>query len=216
MPLGSSPAHLSGIWGRWWLTPGRDLAYGHKYALLALLMHRHLKPCDQGASPQFPGVLVGPPHVRKCHQMSSKEHIQLGWVVRWVLSTPPGHPTAGRCVRVVPVLPVLLCTRPARARPSIGGQSPTPAPRQLPWSPPRGWCSFRLPHSTLCSLAHIRPRGSKSRPETMYCLAALHRVGKASPVADEVTGGWRMGLLQTSSKTEATCAFLWLVSPHLK
>ena len=64
--------------------------------------------------------------------------MQLGWVVRWVLSTPPGHPTAGRCGRVVPVLPLLLCTRPARARPSVGGQSPTPAPRQLPWSPPRG------------------------------------------------------------------------------
>jgi hypothetical protein len=32
--------------------------------------------CDiylQGISPQFPGVLVGPPHVRKCHQMSSME-----------------------------------------------------------------------------------------------------------------------------------------------
>ena len=50
----------------------------------------------------------------------------------------------------------------------------------------------------------------------MYCLAALHRVGKVSPVADEVTGGWHMGLFQTSSKTEATGAFLWLVSPHLK
>ena len=98
----------------------------------------------QGISPQFPGVLVGPPHVRKCHQMSSKEHIQLGWVVRWVLSSPPGHPAAGRGVRVVPVLPLLLCTRPARARPSIGGQSPTPAPRQLPWSPPRAWRSGRL------------------------------------------------------------------------
>jgi hypothetical protein len=32
------------------------------------------------------------PPVRKCHQMSSKEHMQLGWVVRWVLSTPPGPP----------------------------------------------------------------------------------------------------------------------------
>jgi hypothetical protein len=31
--------------------------------------------CVQRISPQFPGVLVGPPHVRKCHQMSSKEHI---------------------------------------------------------------------------------------------------------------------------------------------
>jgi hypothetical protein len=75
------------------------------------------------------GARWTPPPVRKCHQMSSKEHIQLGWVVRWALSTPPGHPTAGRCGRVVPVLPLLLCTRPARARPSVGGQSPPPAPR---------------------------------------------------------------------------------------
>jgi hypothetical protein len=86
----------------------------------------------QGGSPQFPWVLVGPPPVRKCHQMSSKEHMQLvqvGWVVRWVLSTLPGHPTAGRCGRVVPVPPLLLCTRlAARARPSVGGQSPPPAP----------------------------------------------------------------------------------------
>jgi hypothetical protein len=35
--------------------------------------------------PLFPGVLVGPPPVRKCHHMSPKEHMQLGWVVRWVL-----------------------------------------------------------------------------------------------------------------------------------
>jgi hypothetical protein len=35
----------------------------------------------QGISPLFPGVLVGPPHVRKCHQTPSKEHMQLGWVV---------------------------------------------------------------------------------------------------------------------------------------
>jgi hypothetical protein len=27
----------------------------------------------------------------RCHQ-KSKEHIQLGWVVHWVLSTPPGPP----------------------------------------------------------------------------------------------------------------------------
>jgi hypothetical protein len=49
----------------------------------------------QGGSSQFPGVLVGTPHVRKCHQMSSKEHIQLGWVVRWVLSTPPALALGG-------------------------------------------------------------------------------------------------------------------------
>jgi hypothetical protein len=110
----------------------------------------------QGGSSQFPGVLVGTPHVRKCHQMSSKEHIQLGWVVRWVLSTPPGHPAARRCVRVVPVLPLLLCTRPARARPSIGGQSPTPAPRQLPWSVESSPALVISPVSVL----RFRPAGS--------------------------------------------------------
>jgi hypothetical protein len=50
----------------------------------------------------------------------------------------------------------------------------------------------------------------------MYCLAALRTVGKGSHVVDEVTGEWRMGLFQTSSKMEATGVFLWLVSPHLK
>jgi hypothetical protein len=34
------------------------------------------------------GARWTPPPVRKCHQMSSKEHIQLGWVVRWVLIAP--------------------------------------------------------------------------------------------------------------------------------
>jgi hypothetical protein len=64
--------------------------------------------CCQGISPQFPGVLVGPPRVRKCYQMSSKEHIQLGWVpgssvgsLVLSLSTPPGHPAARRSVRAV-------------------------------------------------------------------------------------------------------------------
>jgi hypothetical protein len=50
---------------------------------------------------------------------------------RWVLSTPipSGHPAAGWCGRIVSVLPLLLCTRPARSRPSVGVQSPPPAPR---------------------------------------------------------------------------------------
>jgi hypothetical protein len=92
-----------------------------------------------GLDPIACGVLVGPPPPPFAsaikNKMSSKEHIQLGWVVRWVLSTPPGHPAAGWCFRFVSVLPLLLCTRPARARPSIGGQSPPPpAPRSALWS----------------------------------------------------------------------------------
>jgi hypothetical protein len=102
---------------------------------------RRLVGCggQQGISPQFrlfPGVLVGPPptfaSAIKFHQKSTSNSAGSS-VGSLALSTPPGHPTAGRCVRVVPVPPLLLCTRPARARPSIGGQSSTPAPRQLPW-----------------------------------------------------------------------------------
>jgi hypothetical protein len=52
----------------------------------------------QGGSTQFPGVIVGPLPVRKCHQMLPKEHMQLGWVVRRVLSTPP-RPPHGWAVR---------------------------------------------------------------------------------------------------------------------
>jgi hypothetical protein len=83
----------------------------------------------RGGSPQFPGVLVGPLlplAVRKCHQMPyviKRAHAtRLGRPLG--LITHPGYPAAGRRGRVVPVPPLLLCTRPARARPSIGGQSP--------------------------------------------------------------------------------------------
>jgi hypothetical protein len=149
-----TPAHAAAEWGKKASSSSSAVS-----ALGALLPHNKIpthvdlsrNPIDdrvlgdrragepQGGSSQFPGVLVGPPPTFvKCHQKSTSN--SAGWVVRWVLSTPPpGHPAARRCVRVVPVLPLLLCTRPARARPSIGGQSSTPAPRQLPWSPPRGW-----------------------------------------------------------------------------
>jgi hypothetical protein len=56
-----------------------------------------MTPYPQGISPQFPGVLVGPPHVRKCHQMPSKEHIQLATRLGrplgpGSLAPPPGPP----------------------------------------------------------------------------------------------------------------------------
>ena len=163
-----------------------------------------------------------PPRVRKCHQPSAIRCHQKSTsnsagspVGRWVLSTPPGHPAARRRVRVVPVLPLLLCTRPARARPSIGGQSPTPAPRQVPWSPPRAGAlagyRTRISTSWLTKAA-----ASKSRLEAMYCLVALRRLAQAPPVADEVTGGNQIGVFRTPSKRKPAGAFLWLVSPHLK
>jgi hypothetical protein len=45
----------------------------------------------------------------KCHQNQKSTSNSVGSSVG-SLAPPPGHPTAGRCVRVVPVLPVLLCT----------------------------------------------------------------------------------------------------------
>ena len=166
-----------------------------------------------GVSPQFPGVLVGPLPVRKCHQVSLKEHMQLGWVARWVLSAPPGHPTAGRCVlcvRVVPVLPLLLCTRPARARPSVGGESPTPAPRQLPWSPPRlALAVTALEKSSLYSRLEIETRD--------YVLPlALRRLAQPDLLANEVTGGDQIGVFRTPSKRKPTGAFPLAFKPHLK
>jgi hypothetical protein len=75
---------------------------------------------------QFPWVLVGPPSVRKCHQMSSKEHMQLGWVVRWVLSTPPGHPTAGGWAAQPPIVSQRRARGPApdppRNHPRVQGE----------------------------------------------------------------------------------------------
>jgi hypothetical protein len=93
---------------------------------------------------------------------------------------PPGHPAAGRwavCVsRVVPVLPLLLCTRPARARPSIGGDwgskvkaplLPLRASSRLPWSAervsPPGAGALECGNRRLPSDWLIRPSGPKSR-----------------------------------------------------
>jgi hypothetical protein len=91
--------------------------------------------CAQAQATQFPGVLVGrwtPPPFEsaiKWHQKSTSNSAGSP-VGSLALGTPPGHPTTGWCGRgVVPVPPLLLCTRPARARPSVGGQSPPPAPR---------------------------------------------------------------------------------------
>jgi hypothetical protein len=53
-----------------------------------------------------------------------KKTLQLGWVVHWALSIPPGHPATGRCGLVVPAVPPShLFTRPPRARPSVRVQN---------------------------------------------------------------------------------------------
>jgi hypothetical protein len=61
----------------------------------------------------------------KCHQKSTYNSAP-AWVVRWILSTPPSHPAAGRCGRVVPVLPLrLLRLHPPQ---HAAAQPPSPAP----------------------------------------------------------------------------------------
>jgi hypothetical protein len=75
----------------------------------------------------------------RCHQKSTSNSAgsSVGSLVL-SLSTPPGHPAPrGSAVCAcrassTPVLPLLLCTRPARARPSVGGQRPTPNSRSAP------------------------------------------------------------------------------------
>jgi hypothetical protein len=140
--------------GRAYVWPGRVGGGLCRGALLNSL------GCSLDPPPPFASAI-------RCHQKSTSNSAGPS-VGRWVLlSTPPGPPpAAGRCGRVVPVPPfLLLCTfyfvlalrlRELGLRPSIGVQSSTPAPRQLPWGPPRGWpgwCSCRLPHSASCSQA---------------------------------------------------------------
>jgi hypothetical protein len=120
----------------------------------------------QGVSPQFPVVCgarrvldtrysIAPPAfaIHKCPQMSSQRAHPTrqgrgSSVVRWVLSlvvlsTPPrATPRLGGVYvscQYPPCSFVLALLRELGLRPSVGGQRPTPAPRQLPWGPaPRG------------------------------------------------------------------------------
>jgi hypothetical protein len=177
-------------------------------------------------NPQFPGVCsldVGPPHVRKCHPPSNviqrAPHPTFGWVVRWALSTPP---------RAIPRLGgVCACRASASLAPLYSpcassafdwGSKPHSHSRSAP-APVRSSPGLVLSSTATGdfraarSLGHLAPNRD-SRPCTASQPCA--EPGEPPPVADEVTGGWRMGLFQTSSKTEATGAFLWLVSPHLK
>jgi hypothetical protein len=114
------------------------------------------RPPPRGDLLSFLGCSLEPPafaRAIKCHQKSTSN--SAGSSVG-SLAPPRATPRLGGVYvscQYFP-LPLLLCTRPARARPSVGGQSPTPAPRQLPWSPPRAWRSGRLAYSNFEQLAH--------------------------------------------------------------
>jgi hypothetical protein len=151
-------------------------------------------------------LVVGPPRVRKCHcaikchqkSTSNSAGSSVGSLAPPRASTPR---LGGVCVSCQYfACSFVLALRELGLR--LGVKAPLPLRASsrgvLPGPGALEYGNRRLSTSWL-----IRPRGSKSRPETMYCLAALRRVGKTSPVADEVTGGWRMGLFQTSSKTKS-------------
>jgi hypothetical protein len=85
---------------------------------------------SRGALSNFLGCSLDPfpfASAIKCHQKSTCNSAgsSIGSLAPPPRATRP--PTAGRCGRVVPVLPLLLCTRPARACPSVGWGSTPPS-----------------------------------------------------------------------------------------
>jgi hypothetical protein len=120
------------------------------------LLPRALWSGGLGFAAQGPGCALAPVHLVAPSLCPENPGPGLCFLPRNFPGWPwnPAYPAAGRCVRVVPVPPLLLCTRPARARLLIGGQSPTPAPRQLPWAHQRQ--SKRL---SQLGLPRLMPRG---------------------------------------------------------
>jgi hypothetical protein len=117
--------------------PGASLVQLAKSSNLAAILTAQ----TSGALLSFLGCSLDPPPFAsaiKCHQKntSNSARSSVG-----SLASPRATPRLGGvCVSCQHLPCSFVLTRPARSRPSIGGQSPTPAPRQLPWSPPRGWC----------------------------------------------------------------------------
>jgi hypothetical protein len=195
------------------LTALFPLAYFIAFRLFCFLVVRPGAEACRGSPLTPPSVLsflgcsLDPPTFAsaiKCHQTSTSN--SAGSSPVGSLAPPRATPRLGRrrggvCVSCQPVPPLLLCTRPARARPSIGGQSPTPAPRQLPWSPPRAWRSGRLaalqfrrnPQFAIsCSL----PVCAKSRSRGTMHFVTVRRVVRGPVAAKRSNERWRMGLFQ--------------------
>jgi hypothetical protein len=104
------------------------------------------------------GARWTPPHVRKCHQMSSKEHMQLGWVILWVLRTAPPRATprlGGAALRPLPLCTFAICL-------GLGGVAP---PLAVPRAA-RGTCrgGRRACWSPFCFAAGQGPRDFKNPP----------------------------------------------------
>ena len=169
----------------------------------------------RGSLLNFLGCSLDPPTFAsaiKCHQKSTSN--SAGSSVG-SLAPPRATPRLGGVYVSCQYFPCsfVLALRELGLRLGVKAQLPLRASSRgvLPGAGALAGYRTRIP---TCWLTKARAAKTRSRP--LQCVAALRRVGRASPVADEVTEGWRMGLFQTSSKTEATGVFLWLVSPHLK
>jgi hypothetical protein len=135
---------------------------------------------SRGSLPNFLGCSLGPSPFAsaiKCHQKSTAHATRLGRPLSvGSLAPSPGHPAAGRCGRVVPVLPLLLCTRPARARPSFGGQSPRTSSRGVLPGGPNTLSVSSVIHPRLSFVAHK----SSSRQMGIRLLRAWCCCGRAA------------------------------------
>jgi hypothetical protein len=137
---------------------------------------------------------LDPPRVRnKCHQMSSKEHIQLGWVVRWVLSTPPGppHGWAVCTCRASTCLAPLYSPCASSAFDWVSKPHSRSAPAPVESSP--GLVLSSTATGDFEQFAISTQMSPNRDREYRYCLAALRRAGKApppSPTKSREDGAW--------------------------
>jgi hypothetical protein len=85
--------------------------------------------CLKGSLPNPLGCSLGPlpfASAIKCHQKSTSNSAGSPVGSLAPHTPPPGHPAAGRCGRVVPVPPLLICTRPAPCASSAFDWGSTP------------------------------------------------------------------------------------------
>jgi hypothetical protein len=160
------------------------------------------RPSRQRISPQFPGVLVGPPRVRKCHRMSSKEHIQLGWVVRWVLSTPPGPPRGWAVCTCRASTSLAPLYSPCASSAFDWGSKPhsRSAPAPVESSPgPLTHCPFHRFFILETAGLHFEPCGSKTRSRPQHCLEPRAGTPRAARRAKRSHARRHIGVLRTLS-----------------
>jgi hypothetical protein len=191
--------------------------------LSAHMTYKHTRKLKPKTGPEISGGLSpnswGARWAPSRSQVPSKEHMQLGWVVHWVLSPPTPGPPRGWAVR------------PCRASTSLAPLYSPCASSAFGWGPKpplpfrassRGvlpgadaLAGYRTPIQPVC---FTKAAALKSKPIRVMHLVALRRLAQAPPVAKRSNERWRMGLFQTPSKAEAhrcvPLAFFHHISNH--